>query len=1049
MSDQNPPQVIVKNSVGISAVWLIPTIALIFGMWLIVKAVAERGTFITIQFDNASGIVVGKTQVRYKGLPAGIVTDLDVSEDLQHVIVEVEMSSSTKSILTENTLFWYVTADVSIQGITGLDTLLSGGYINVQPDFDGNDISQRHFIALKEAPALDETTPGLHIILQAENLSSISKNSPVSYKKITVGHVSGYQYNDKTQQVDINVFIQPQYAHLVKENSRFWNASGFDISGSLTSSVKIKTDSLAAIIAGGIAFDDAKFEPELAVAHNGQKYPLFPDFQSAEMGHAIELVLPWHAGIDRGASIIFQGLTLGVIDAFEKIDPQHRKIIAKAKINPRITPYLTAKTQFFVVSPSLDLAGATNMSSVLKGTYISFRPSTIGEPKTSFQVFKQQPAYNYDEPGRHLVLTASHIDSINIGSAIYYQQQIVGAVQAIESNFSTVKSSANQGVDVNNMQEVNKHDKDKSYLVHVFIEEKYMHLVKRDSHFWNVSGIKISGNLQGFELQAQSLKTVLAGGIAFDSPNDSNEPIVSNGDEFILFTDEKTAAQRTTFTLLTHFTKRLNIGTRVMYQGEEIGSVHDINRHGEQVNLQVGVLPEFSFLLKEQSQFWLAKPILSLAGLSDSEAIFGGSYIGVNAGAGEQKTVFMLADSTPKKPLTASGLQLTLSTEEGNIVSAGSPISYKGLLVGQVDNVSLDEKGQKALMHVTIDEPHQHLVTHFSRFYNASGVSIAGSLSRLTVKTESVDTLLRGGISFYNPEYPHEPQESQEPQALAEGEHFTLFASHAEAEMAGLAIKIRFNDIDGLHENLQVKYYDQQVGVISRLSFDGNRYGATAYVLLNELGKKFAVEGTQFWLAKTELALVGSRHVSSILDGGFIGVLPSNSNQYSYSQAKEKSAQTEHQVKTTFDARDSAPVINALPYGLNVTLVADTLGSIRQGNPVLYRQVQVGKVLGVDLASTAEKVQIYIHIAPRYVNLVSPESKFWNASGVDIEAGLFSGVDIKAESIEALLSGGIAFATPEPSKAMTANAVSQGDVFTLNDQVKNDWLLWAPKISID
>ena len=92
---------------GISIIWFVPFIALIFGLWLTVKVVSEQGTFITIEFDNGSGIVPNKTEVRYKGLVTGLVKNVVPSEDLQRVIAEVEISKNFTDYLTENTRFWY------------------------------------------------------------------------------------------------------------------------------------------------------------------------------------------------------------------------------------------------------------------------------------------------------------------------------------------------------------------------------------------------------------------------------------------------------------------------------------------------------------------------------------------------------------------------------------------------------------------------------------------------------------------------------------------------------------------------------------------------------------------------------------------------------------------------------------------------------------------------------------------------------------------------------------------------------------------------------
>lgn len=1001
MSDQQPPKATIVEHKGISAVWLIPMIALIFGVWLVIKSVSERGTYITVQFENASGIVAGKTQVRYKGLPAGVVTSVNISDDLQSVIAEIEMASSTSNLLTENTLFWYVTADISLQGISGLDTLLSGSYINIQPDFDGNGISQQQFIALSEPPPLDKSTPGLHLILQADSLGSVTKNAPVSYKKMTVGYVSGYQYSSENQRVNINVFIKPEFAHLVNQHSKFWNASGIEVSGSLTSDIQIKTESVASLISGGIAFDDAKFEEAKPPAKNGDKYPLYADFQTAEMGDQIELLLNWDSGIDRGASILYHGLKLGVIDAFTNIDPQKQFITATAKINPRATPYLTSNTQFFVVKPTIDLGGVNNINALLKGSYVSLRPTLDGDPKKSFTVYNNKPAYRYDEPGRHLMLTATDVSSLRVGSGVYYRKQKVGTVQAIDNTVATEQ------------------------LVHIHIQDKYKHFVKQDSHFWNISGITMSGNLQGVNIQAHSLQTVLSGGIAFDSPKHDNNDNVNNGDNYQLYPDKEIAQERVLIQLTAASSKGLSSNTKIRFQGEKVGSVHKIERHNSGIKMVVGLKPDYQFLTKEHSQFWLAQPTLSLAGLRDSEAIFGGTYIGVNAGEGRATSSFTLASTPPKKRASAPGLQLSLNTSTGQAIDTGSPVSYKGIVVGQVDNVAIDSNNHDITLNITINDDYRHLVTYQTRFYNASGVTVSGGLSNFVVKAASADAIIRGGISFYTPQNNGAATNAQD------DEHFTLFNNIADAQMAGISISIHFNSTEGLKDKLPIKYQDQQVGEVSKIIFDPKSYGATVFALLNDNGKKFAVNGSKFWHQTSELGLVGNNNVTSILDGGFIGVLPGKGK-----------------VQTQFTAEDIAPAVTSLPYGLNITLIANQLGSVRVGNPVLYRQMKVGRVIGVELSSLANNVNIYINIAKRYAPLVNADSKFWNNSGFTIDAGLLSGINIDSESLETLMAGGISFATPNKTTKQSQKLI-QRQQFELHSTKNDEWVSWAPKISID
>ncbi|MGJ8691787.1 MAG: MlaD family protein [Thalassotalea sp.] len=1000
MTTNSSAPVTVTAKEKISAIWFVPIIACLFGAWLVYKNIADRGVFITVEFDSASGIVAGKTKVKYKGLDTGIVRKVEISDNLQTVLVDIEMVKSSKQALTENTKFWFVTADITLQGIKGLDTLLSGSYINVQPDLAQTGKAQRYFVALDEQPPLDESVRGLHLQLLTDTLGSIAKGSPVSYKQITVGYVSNYHYTTDNKKIELSLFIEPEHAHLVKANSRFWNASGFDIMGSLTNGFKIKTQSLAAIVSGGIAFDSSTYEEPGVEAKNGDSFHLYNDFNDAEMSTEITLALEQDSGIDIGAEILFEGMTLGRVTSFIHIDPHTRKIQALAQISPRIEKYLTENTDFFIVSPQLDLNGSKNLSAILTGPYIGLRPSLKGTKQTSFNVYQHKPAYKYNVPGLHIMLSTTDISSVSVGTGIYYKKQLVGDVQAIE----------NIGPD--------------QFFVHIFIKPQYQQYISSDSRFWHDSGITISGGLQKFEIQAKSLNTILTGGISFDTGRDFKKQPVQNGDDFQLYQSQDIAQQRIEFTLEVASSRDFSTNTRIMYRGEKIGEVHQILNQGVNSLVKVGVIPSAEHILKADSQFWLVKPDVTLSGITDTEALFGGAYIAVNVGEGKSHQHFKLHLTPPAKHSSTQGLQLSLTSNSGNVVSPGSAISYRGITVGQVDNISLDEVGKQVRLNITIYDEYRHLITNYTRFYNASGITINGGLSNFTLKTESADAMLRGAISFYNPE------QGEQTKAAAENSHYSLYDHFAHAESAGLAIEIHFNNFSGLQAKTKIKYQQQDVGIVERLVFDENGLGVTAYAFLNDSGRRFAVQGTKMWLAEPEFGLVGAKNVSDIFSGGSIHLLPGHG-----------------QAQTRFTAAELPPVITQLPYGLNVKLNSRQLGSVRVGNPVLYRQVKVGSVIGVGLSDTADSVDIYINIATRYAPLVNEKSKFWNTSGFSIDAGIFSGVTVNSQSMETLLAGGIAFATPVRSPQAQPNSADQQQ-FHLYDQVRPEWLSWQPSIQL-
>ena len=223
------------------------------------------------------------------------------------------------------------------------------------------------------------------------------------------------------------------------------------------------------------------------------------------------------------------------------------------------------------------------------------------------------------------------------------------------------------------------------------------------------------------------------------------------------------------------------------------------------------------------------------------------------------KTDFELLTSPPAKYASASGLQLSLETDSANVATPGSSISYRGVVVGQVDNVTFDKVADKVRINVTIDDEHKSLIRADTRFYNASGVTLSGGLGDFVVKTESVDAILRGGISFYNPKNSDKPQA-----AVKELDSFALFEHFEQAENAGLAISIHFNDYTGLTDTTKVMYQEQEVGAVTRLTFNEDKVGVTALVLLNDKGAKFAKQGTQFWVVEPEIGLVGSKNITSL-----------------------------------------------------------------------------------------------------------------------------------------------------------------------------------------
>ena len=323
------PTAKVTRSSSFSLVWFIPLIALLAGGWLTLKVLSEKGPEIKISFNSAEGFEVGKTRVRYKDVDIGKVKKIQLDNALEKVIVTVEITKSIGKHLNENSHFWAVRPRISSQGISGLSTLISGVYIEMDPGIAGEEDKKnpKVYIGLEEPPQIPSSAEGKSFALKAIQLGSLDIGSPVYYRQIQVGEVINYKLHESGEHVNLNIFVRAPYDHLVQKNSRFWNSSGFDLSlGS--EGIKAHMESLTALMSGGIVFDTPRNLSAGTPVEEGEEYYLYPDRTSINDETPtlkLEYVLYFEEslkGLAISAPVDFRGTTVGkVLDKETRIDP--------------------------------------------------------------------------------------------------------------------------------------------------------------------------------------------------------------------------------------------------------------------------------------------------------------------------------------------------------------------------------------------------------------------------------------------------------------------------------------------------------------------------------------------------------------------------------------------------------------------------------------------------------------------------------------------------------------------------------------------------------
>ncbi|HXE18227.1 PqiB family protein [Castellaniella sp. UC4442_H9] len=342
----SPPGPILVPGRGLhwSWVWLVPLLALAVGVSLVASVWIRTGPVITISFPTAAGLSVGQTKLRYRNVDIGEVRDIRVAPDRQEVLVDVQLKREGADYITQKgSKFWVVRPQVSLAGVSGLNTLISGEYLSVDAPTRVEGPPVYEFQGLENQPEVLSGQGGSRYTLHADDLGSLSVGSRVYYRRVEVGRVVSYAMADDGRSVQIQVFVRKPYDRYVTPDTRFWNSSGVDMSVS-PDGVRVRTGGLSAILNGGVAFaqadESASYDgvADTTPAKPGSVYTLFETRDEALAdpdGKASPIELHFDQsvrGLRVGAAVDFRGLAIGkVVDIDVEYDAGRRRFYVRVR----------------------------------------------------------------------------------------------------------------------------------------------------------------------------------------------------------------------------------------------------------------------------------------------------------------------------------------------------------------------------------------------------------------------------------------------------------------------------------------------------------------------------------------------------------------------------------------------------------------------------------------------------------------------------------------------------------------------------------------------
>jgi paraquat-inducible protein B len=873
MSDHNSSQTSyvpdVKRSKGISPLWLLPILTMVLAGWLVMKSIHDAGQRVQIYFSDAAGLVAGRTTIRYQGLEVGMVRDINLSEDLGSIYVDADIYPEAAKLLNDKTRFWLVKPTASLTGVSGLDALVSGNYISIQPG-DGKKF-ETTFTALESAPTDLRVTQGLNIKLKSQDLGGVSIGSQIVYKKIPIGEVFSYQLNEDAKSITIQANIQEQYQHLINSHSRFWNVSGIGANIGFDG-VDVRLESMSALLGGAIAVDSPDDgEP----VKENTEFRLYKDLKTAGRGIPIKIALPDDNKISgEGAPIMYRGIEVGQITDLN-LSEGREVILASAAVQPAFSDMLTSGTRFVLEEAKVSLSGVENIANLVRGNFLTIVPGK-GERARRFTAIRQNVFDQQQQKSIAIRLVSDNSFGLDSGANVLYKGIVVGSIikvglldeakaqaakhevfmdvlidneykHLIKSNnrfYVTGSASAElteSGLSVTvppakqlltgsisfvsegqesiqkeyqlfqsaSLAELAQYNQTGSKTLSLFaselppiskgspllyrnlpvgsisdfnlvdggvvvkatIENRYAHLLTTQTVFWNRSGVEIDASLSGISVKAHPLKTLIKGGIAFDSiPGIENKV----DQRWKLYNDQNQARKfGRVIALETDGSQEVTKGMPIKYQGVKVGEVTMVvpNFQREMVEVTARILPEYvNNIAVTGSHFWLTEPEIGLGGVKNLGALVSKS-ISVEPGKGSAKFKFDLAKNEQAEP----GVSFTLQSEQRGSVQVGTPILYRQMEVGSVTKVSLGEFADRVVTRIEVKSEYAYLVRQNSVFWNVSGVDVSIGLGGANIKAGTFDSLVRGGIAFSTPE------QSQIPPAAKKGQSFYLYPQAEES----------------------------------------------------------------------------------------------------------------------------------------------------------------------------------------------------------------------------------------------------------------------------
>lgn len=819
--------------------WIIPIIALLATSWLIYKSISEAGVDLVVNFKSGNGFKAGKTMVIYKGYNLGKVTKITVGKDLKSVNAHIRINKDTASFIAKKgTDFWIVRPKFSVSEISGLDTIISGVYIEVRPaTIEPDKLSKLpkwiNFNGHDEKPLKYHNEDGTNITLIAKNLSGISVGTPIFHKKFNVGSVIATKL--LKDQVKIFINIQKEYESLINQSSVFWNVSGVNIDASLNG-VNIQMDSMTSLLSGGIAFKTPKVNADKIVGN--KEFLLHANNKEAEQNQSmVKLLFDNAKGLQAGkTSIIYKGIEIGKIMLIELIDDN---IIATAILDEKFKKFNTTGTKYHKVDAVINTFGLKNVDTILNGVYINIIPGK-GEYIDKFNVFNSADEAS-DETMTHIILKSDKFKNLQVDSKIYYKNIVIGSIR--KHNFTK---------DLENI------------IIYADIKSKYNHLINDKTLFYNISTPVVEAKNFNLKVNFEGFEPLVNGGIGLEYTKSNNKIkpkrfwLYSSYIELLDIKQKYSKGKRIQIQVGDKITLKKDMP--IIYKKEHIGFVESIDYDNSDSFATLFINSKYEKYIKSFSKFYKQSAVEMKADFGNVEfkidsietLIKGGIVLTNDFKIQEsnilKKYTYKIYNSFDELPIKKYNINLNFNNVDG-LDSHDVKLIYKGITVGKIVDIHLNDTLSGLNAQAYLYENFKSLAVDSSIFYIVKpNISFSGITGLNTIIKGSYINIVKGEGTLKST--------------------FSVYENKPDSSklQKGLRIMLHAKNSGSLSNSSSVYYKKIKVGEIEDIDLNNNSKFVNIKIFIYDKYKNLVRENSEFYNVSgidMDISLVGGAKIKA------------------------------------------------------------------------------------------------------------------------------------------------------------------------------------------